>query len=240
MAKMWAKDRATGFYFGFGLVGLAVVALGFGLTYAAPMVRRTYSAPWYVHLHGATALAWVLLVIVQSQLVRNRKTPLHRRIGKAAIPLAILVGVTGIATAVWAATRDLPAQGTAATSSLAGTATGLTLFVMLVIAAVLTRRKPDWHKRLVMLATIQVLWPAFFRLRHWLPSVPDPDIWFAFVLAYSPILIAGVRDLRRFGRVHPVWLYVGPTLVLEQSLEFILFDRQPMRTLGQWLYTLLA
>jgi len=39
---------------------------------------------------------------------------------------------------------------------------------------------------LVMLATVQLLWPAFFRLRHLFTAVPYPDIIFALVLAYSP------------------------------------------------------
>lgn len=113
-------------------------------------------------------------------------TPLHRRLGQLALPLALLVWASGIATAVWAAQRDLPEQGTAATSSLAGTVSGLSLYLVLVIAAVATRRRPDWHKRLVVLATIQVLWPAFFRLRHLLPSVPYPDVSFALVMARAP------------------------------------------------------
>lgn len=240
MANPWARDRATLFYLGFGFVGLLVVALGFGVTYVLPMVRHTFSAPWFVHLHGASALAWVLLFISQAAVVRWRRTPLHRRLGRLSLPLAMLVWASGIATAVWAAQRDLHEQGTAATSSLAGTFSGLTLYLALVIAAVATRRRPDWHKRLVMLATIQVLWPAFFRLRHLLPAVPYPDISFALVLAYSPILVAALRDYSRCGKVHPVWLFVAPALVIEQSLEFAFFDRGPLRLFGQWIYAVLA
>ena len=240
MANPWARDRATWFYLGFGLLGLTVVALGFGVTYVLPMARRSFSAPWFVHLHGAFALGWIALLIAQAQLVRVRRTPLHRRLGQSALPLAVLVWASGIATAVWAAARDLPQQGTAATSSLGGTVTGLSLYLLLAIAAVATRRRPDWHKRLVMLATIQLLWPAFFRLRHLLPMVPDPDIWFAFVLAYSPILVAAVRDWRCSGEVHPVWLFIAPALVLEQSVEFTLFDREPIRSFGQWVFALLT
>jgi hypothetical protein len=240
MANSWARDRATSFYLGFGLLGLAVVALGFGVTYALPMVRRSFSAPWFVHLHGAFALAWVGLLIAQTLLVRTSRTPLHRWLGQLALPLAVFVWASGIATGFWAAARDLPVQGTAATSSFGGTVSGLTLYLIIVIGAVATRRRPDWHKRLVMLATIQLLWPAFFRLRHLLPIVPDPDVWLALVLAYTPILVAALRDHWRFGKVHPVWLFFGPALVLEQSVEFILFDKFPVRKFGQWLYALLA
>lgn len=240
MANPWARDRATLFYLGFGLVGLLVVALGFGVTYVLPMVRRTFAAPWFVHLHGASALAWILLFIGQTAVVRWRRTPLHRHLGQGALPLAVFVWASGIATAVWAAQRDLPDQGTAATSSLAGTFSGLTLYLALVIAAVTTRRRPDWHKRLVMLATIQLLWPAFFRLRHLLPAVPYPEVSFALVLAYSPIAVAALRDYSRCGKVHPVWLFVAPALVIEQSLEFVFFDRGPLRLFGQWIYAVLA
>jgi uncharacterized membrane protein YozB (DUF420 family) len=240
MINPWARDRATLFYASLGILGLTVIALGFGVTYLAPMTRGTYTAPWFVHLHGASALGWVLLLLAQARLVRSRHTPRHRRVGVAAVPLAALIWATGIATALWATQRDLPAQGTVATSSLAGTVIGLTLYLLLVVAAIVARRRPDWHKRFVLLATIQLLWPAFFRLRHWLPAVPNPEIWFALVLAYAPVAVAALRDRVRYGRVHPVWLYFGMALVVEQSLEVAFFDRGPSRAVGQWLHALLT
>jgi len=236
MSNPWARDRATFFYLAFGLGGLAVVTLGFGVTYALPMVRRTFAAPWFVHLHGAAALAWIVLIIAQSVLVRAQRTPLHRELGQGALLLAVLVWWSGIATALWAAQRDFGEQGSAATSSLAGTVSGLSLYLILVITALLFRRRADWHKRLMMLATIQLLWPAFFRLLHLFPAVPYPDISFALVMAYSPILVAAVRDQLRYGKIHPVWLIVGPALVIEQCLEFAFFDRGPLKHFGWLLY----
>ena len=240
MANPWARDRATNFYLGYGLFAVIAVLIGFSTTYALPMARQTFSAPWFVHLHGASALGWVLLLITQTQLVRAQRTPLHRRIGLIGLPLAILVWISGVATAAWAAERDYPTTGSAASSNLAGTTIGLGLFVALVVAAVIFRKQPDWHKRLLILATIQVLWPAFFRWRHLLPMIPNPDVWLAIVLAYAPIVVAALRDYRICGRIHPVWLYVAPALVFEQVVEFIFFDRGPVRALGQWLYSLLT
>lgn len=240
MANAWAKDRATLFYLSFGVFGLLVVTLGFGVTYVLPMARRSFSAPWFVHLHGASALGWLLLVIVQAKLVRTCRTPLHRRLGQLALPLALLIWASGMATAGWVAERDLPKDSTAAMTTLAGTLTGLSLFLLLAIAAVVTRRRPDWHKRLVLLATIHVLWPAFLRLRHLLPAIPSPDIWLGLVLPYFAIVVAAARDLWRYDKIHPVWLFVGPALVVEQSLELVFFKQGLLSPLGKWLYPLLT
>jgi hypothetical protein len=214
--------------------------VGFSTTYIVPMARRTFEAPWIVHLHGGSALGWVLLLIFQARLVKVQRTRLHRRLGKAALPLALVVWVSGVLTAAWAAKRDFPTLGSAASSNLAGTTVGLGLFFALVVAALLLRKRPDWHKRLLVLATIQVLWPAIFRWRHLLPAIPNPDLWLAIVAAYTPIAVAAYRDLRVYGRVHPVWLFVAPALVIEQSLEFAYFDQGPIRAFGAWLYPLLS
>ncbi len=240
MATAWARDRATRFYGGYALVGLTVVALGFSTTYFLPMARRTFAAPRFVHLHGAASLCWILFVIAQSRLVRATRTPTHRRLGRVALPLAALIWASGIATQRWATERDLPDLGTAATSSLAATTSGLTLFLLLVIAALALRRRPDWHKRLMLLATIHVLWPAFFRLRHLLPMVPRPEIWLALVLAYSPILVASIRDKARYGKIHPVWKFVAPALVIEQALEIATFNSPLWQRAGQALYAALS
>lgn len=240
MANNWARDRATMFYLSFGLCSLAVVAFGFGWTYAVPMVRRTFIAPWFVHLHGISAFAWVAAFIGQAALARGGRTAIHRGLGQIVWPLAPVIWASGIATATWATERDIAEIGSAASSALAGTVTGLSLYLLLVLAAMVARKRPDWHKRLVMLATIQLLWPAFFRLRHWFPAVPDPEVWFALVLAYLPILIAAVRDRMRYGTVHPVWLFVAPALIAEQIAEVIWFDHGVQRAFGQWLYTMLV
>ena len=240
MANPWARDRANWFYLGYGLFALAAVLIGFSTTYVLPMARRTFDAPWVVHLHGGAATLGVILLIVQTWLVRAQRTPRHRWIGAVGLPVAATAWASGIATASWAARRDIGDIGTAASSNLASTSIGLSLFLGLVIAAILLRRRPDWHKRLILLATVQLLWPAIFRWRHVLPPFPNPDVWLAIVVAYTPIAVAAYRDWKRFGRLHPVWLFVAPVLVAEQSVEFVYFDRGIIRALGQWLYAYLA
>lgn len=240
MANEWARDRARIFYLAFAGMAVAAVLIGFSTTYFIPGPRGTLNIPWIVHLHGWTAMAWVGLLLAQVWLVRSGRTRLHRRVGQAALPVAVSVWATGIATGVWATRRDLPEAGNVAFANTSGTAASLSVFLLLVISAVAMRRRPDWHKRLVLLATVVVLWPAFFRFRHILPEMPRPDILLGLLLVNSLILIAAVRDKLRFGRVHPVWKWVGTGVFVEQIVELLAFETGLNRAPGEWLYGLLT
>ena len=239
MANAWARDRARSFYLAFAGMAVAAVLIGFSTTYFLPGQRGTLNLPWTVHLHGWTAMAWVVLLVAQVLLVRSGRSRLHRQVGKAAVPLALGVWMSGLAVGVWVVERDLPSQGDFAYESLAGTVISLTMFLALVIAAVLLRRKADWHKRLMLLATIVVLWPAFFRFRHLLPFVPRPELLLGLLLADLPILIAAVRDRLRWGRVHPAWAYVGSAVFAEQLAETLAFGSGTTTPLGRAVYHLL-
>jgi hypothetical protein len=90
----------------------------------------------------------------------------------------------------------------------------------------------------MLLATIVVLWPAWFRLRHYFPSVPRPEIWFALVLADSLIVVSWIWEKIKFGKVHPVMKYVGLFIIVEQTFEVWAFDSVTWRLLSKWTYQL--
>jgi hypothetical protein len=108
-------------------------------------------------------------------------------------------------------------------TSFAIPAIGLIGFVIVIYASWRTRRQPDAHKRLILLATAAILWPAWFRWRHFLPTIPRPDIWLGVVAADLPIAIAALRDRIRFGAVHPAFWTAGVALGIEQASEVMLF-----------------
>ncbi len=240
MSNAWAQDRAGLFYFGFGFYALAAVFVGFSTTYILPISRGKFDAPVVVHLHGALALSWVVFFFIQTALVRNKGSQLHRQLGQAGLPIAIGILVTGMGTALWATKRDLVTSSMALTIPI-GTLTSLIIFTAFVGFGVSMRHRPDWHKRLMLLATLVVLWPAFFRFRHLMPWVPRPDIWLGLVLADLPILIAALRDRLVYGQVHPVWAIFGTFLIVEQSMETVLlFETTLWRCLGAGIYRLLS
>jgi len=236
MATTWGRDRARNFYLAFAAMAVAAVGIGFSTTYFIPGPRGTLNIPWIVHVHGWSAMTWVLFLVAQVALVRSGRARLHRQIGNAAIPLAIAIWASGIAVGVWVVGRDLPTQGDFSYAGLVGTVSSLSIFLALVIAAVLLKRRSDWHKRMMLLATIVVLWPAFFRFRHLMPFVPRPELWLGLFLADLPILLAAWRDHLRWGAVHPVWKWLGSAVFVEQAFELWAFGNQILAPVGRFLY----
>jgi hypothetical protein len=208
-----------------GVVALFAICVGFGRTYAAPMIRGSFVGPRILHVHGAFALGWVLLFIAQPLLVRWRAFSAHRALGYVGVALALAVAGTMVPAGLYQAVRDADAGlGTVAISSLLGVVTSAILFMALVAAGVVARRDREAHSRWLLLATLLVIWPAWFRFRHWFPNVPHPDLWFGVVLPMAWVMIAIIRDRVVRGAVHPVLLFAGSGLILEQGFELFAFD----------------
>lgn len=232
VSATWSKDRGTRFYRTAALLAIAVAFAGFFLTYVKPMAAGQFEGPAASHWHGALLASWLILVAVQSFLL-----PTHRKLGWIAVVLVPAIAASTIAIGIAATRRDL-ALGIE--TGMAGNVTAPVLFCALVGAAIWQRRKPQWHKRLILIATTVMLWPAWFRWRHFLPWVPRPDIALGLVVANMPIAIAMLRDRMRFGAVHPAYWWVGLPVVAEMTFEAFVFGTPFWNAFGLWLYGLLS
>lgn len=229
------KTRSRFFPY-FALFALTAVMVGFFPTFTRPVWRGEFHGPVLAYFHGAFMLAWLLLFLSQALHVQMGRTARHRVLGW--IGLAVVPGVvlTTMAMGVHALRRDLAAGGgEIATSSLVGSFTTPLIFALLFACAVAWRRRPDFHKRAMFLATAAILWPAFFRFRHYFPAVPRPDIWFGFVLSQLPILAAMLHDRWTLGSVHVVYRTLGVAVIAEAATEALLFDSPGWRVLAHWL-----
>ena len=236
-ANRWKADRGTAFYAIMAGVAALAAAAGFSTTYLMPLAGARFDGPWIAHVHGILFFAWVLLFVAQTSLVRRGNVQLHRRLGLCALPLALAMALSGVGVGLYAVRRDLAAgQGDFAHSQLIGVLTTMTILVAFVAVALWKRRQPDWHKRMILLATIAMLWPAWFRFRHFMPWVPRPDILLAVVLADSLIVVAMIRDRLRFGQVHPAYWIFGLGLIAEHVGEILLFDTPPWRAAAGAIY----
>jgi hypothetical protein len=157
------------FYVGMSLVAVATVFAGFARTY----FLRSYFHPdpltLLPRIHGLVFTGWIVLFVAQTTLVAARRTDIHRRLGWAGAALAVLMMIVTWLTAV-AAVHQAVLVGNAflARAFFAIPLADLLVFAALVGAAIVYRRWPDTHKRLMLLATLAILdaatgrWPIKF------------------------------------------------------------------------------
>lgn len=231
--------KYVSFFTAIGAIGIAAVLIGFSKTFIIPVSNATFHAPLIIYIHGFFAFSWIVLFLCQSYLIKAENWSLHMTMGMLGLLIAVEVAMTIPFAGAYQVERDLSqGLGDSAVSAILGTFTAALMFISLVLAGFYYRNSPDVHKRLMLLATITVLWPAWFRFRHFFPFVPNPEIWFALVLADSLIIVAWIWDKIANGRIHPTLLYVGSFVILEQTFEAIAFDSEPWRSIAKPLYSL--
>jgi hypothetical protein len=198
------------------VVAIALTVIGFGPALIDTDFRKA-PLTLAVALHGVVFTAWLLLFLAQTLLIKKRFAA-HRRMGYAGIVLAVLMIISGYATSIAMARRgfDLSGELNAAADPLGILVFqlgDLVSFGLLVAAAVWYRRRPDVHKRLMLLAIVGALMPA--SLVHiighspFLREIKAPII----LIPLAMLLFAGaVHDRLTQGRIHPVSLWVALTL----------------------------
>ena len=237
---VYSKIRKPSFFFIIAIVGLFAVLIGFGKTFIVPVAEGRFSAPVVIHIHGAFAFSWILLFLIQTSLIHFRKYRIHQLLGILGFFISVGVMITIVSAEMNVVKRELDrGVGEPAYSTLIGSITSALIFFSLVLTGILKRNNSESHKRFMLLATIVVLWPAWFRFRHYFPSVPRPDIWFAIVLADSLILFSWVWDRIKNGRIHPVLKYSGSFIILEHTFEVLAFDTAAWRYIAKWTYYIL-
>ncbi len=215
---------------------LAIALIGFSTTYFLPLSRGAFSAPPIIHVHGVLLFGWLLLFIAQSSLIHNRSFVTHRQLGVFGATLCIGIVISGVLVGLHATRRDLAAGGgdDFVLGQFVNVLIEMLLFGALVTAAIVLRRDGESHKRLLLLATISALGPAWLRFRHLLPAVPYPFVTFS-LLADSLLLIAIARDHLAIKRVHPVYLWAGGAMVAIHIVELLASTSAPWVRLSRWL-----
>lgn len=240
MTRQTSNHKTKLFLF-IGALGLFAVLTGFSTTFLIPIGKGTFEAPLIIYIHGAFAFSWVFLFMIQSVLVQTDNVRQHKFLGFLGIVIAAGVTITLIPVGLYQVEKDLShGLGQSAISPIIGIITSAVIFISLVLTGVLKRHEPSTHKRLMLLATILLLWPAWFRFRHIFPSVPNPEIWFAIVLADSLIIISIIWDKIAYGKFNPVLLYVGLFVIIEHTTEAYMFDNTLWREIANRIYGLLT
>ena len=222
------RARPEGWFY----VGMAVAA---GLTAAvgfAPALVDSASrkAPLTiaVAVHGGVFATWLLLFVAQTTLVGRGKIRLHQRLGYAAVALAVLMVISGYHTTIEMGRRGFDLSGDLHAASdplfqMVFPLGDLVAFGVLVSVALVYRRRPAVHKRLMLLAMVGGLMPA--ALAHisghfqvvWRIGAPF------IVISLAVFLFAGaVHDRISRGKIHPVSLWVALGLFIWANVRAVI------------------
>ncbi|MBU2018263.1 MAG: hypothetical protein KJ941_01345 [Bacteroidetes bacterium] len=165
--KAELHSKKLSFYLIIAIIMLLVVLAGFSKTYIIPIASNQFLGHKVLHLHGFFTFSWVALFVTQTALIHYSKQYIHRKLGFLGLFMATGVLITMIPAGLFGVERDLKlGLGESSYSALLGVIISGVLFLSLVISGVLKRSNPSFHKRLILLATIVVIWPSWFRLRH--------------------------------------------------------------------------
>lgn len=202
------------FYFVMSLLIAAVVAFGFGRTVGPRLFHTPYHKPLLLSFHAAIFSAWICFYVLQSALVRTGNVRIHRLLGRFGIVLGISIPVIGAITAVVMRRFDLQYRDLARSAPLLRTALlDLASFTIPFALAIYWRKRPESHRRLIFLASAGLTAAAFVRF----PAIFHP--WPYYYVGVDALVFLGVlRDLIVDCRVHPVYLFALPTLILGQLI----------------------
>ena len=199
------------------LLFAAATFLGFAPTYFLKPILPSPELPRVVHWHGAAFTAWIVLFATQTWLIDRRRTELHRRLGIGGTVLAVAMVVLGLLTAIGAARRGVAAPGfdTAAFMIIPGLS--IVLFAIFAALGIAWRARPDYHRRLMLLATLSIMGPALARLPALVGRPPDVPLGVALVLVL--VFAAIALDWRANHRPHPGLLWGGLLLIVSVPLR---------------------
>ena len=198
-----------------------IIAAGFSFQLA--MGRSTFASPVRVHIHAVLFMGWVAIYLLQNLLVATDRIGLHRRLGWLAVLWMMAMVVSGfIVTAAMVRAGTVPFFFQPVHFLIFDPVAVLT-FAALTTAAVMLRRRTEWHRRLHFCGMTILLAPAFGRM---LP-LPLMQPW-AWEATYAVVLLfplAGVwADVRRRGRAHPAWGWgigaIFASLLLTQAIAY--------------------
>jgi hypothetical protein len=234
-----AVVRSEGRLFYLWMAGVFVVVAfgGFTPSYWSKVLAGTFHGAPIFHIHGFLLFTWTLFYFFQTALVAARRTPDHRSWGMAGIALFSVMTCSVILTELTILKQDEALGMADAGRRFSAVALcAWPLLATLFTLAIVNVRRPQVHKRLMLLLMVGMMTPALARVFIALfapPGAIGPPQPFVSVppalVADLLLVVAIVRDWRLLGRPHPVYVYGGLALLAQQVLTV------PFAASGAWM-----
>jgi hypothetical protein len=227
------RRRERWFYVSMSIAAVITVFAGFGPTYYLRPYYTTTPLMPLLHLHGLVFTSWLVLFVTQTTLVAAHRTDIHRRLGILGGVIAVLMILIGFSTAVIRAKQGAtPVPDVSPLSFLVVPIFDISVFAILIGAGFYYRRRPDVHKRLMMLATISVLDAAIARLPIAIMKAGPPAF---FGLTDLFVLACILYDLVTLKRIHRATALAALLIIASQPLRLLLGGTHAWLVFAAWL-----
>jgi hypothetical protein len=201
------------FYFFMSLLVAVTVIYGFSHTINGNLFHPALPRPTLLYFHAACFPGWVAFFIFQSALVRTHNVRVHRLTGWFGAGLAALMIPLGLTIAVVMGRFDVRVlHQQDELSFFLVPLFDIVAFTSTIVPAILLRRKPELHRRFILIATCVLTSAAFGRF----PTNFFPPAYF-YSGVDALILLGALRDLAVLHRIHKIYLYALPLLFAAQS-----------------------
>ena len=203
----------TYFYFAMSLLITAIVVGGFSLTMGPRIIHPKTAPPTILYIHAFVFYGWLAFFIFQSALIRTHNVKLHRSMGWFGVALGVVIPVLGISTAITMNRIHLLVDHAAdAAAFMLVPFLDIACFTTTFALAIFWRRKPEYHRRLILIASCALTAAGWGRF---------PGAFFQGNYFYAGvdllILLGVVRDWIVNRRVHVVYKYALPAFVIMQT-----------------------
>ena len=202
------------FFFTMACVMSATILAGFMFNIVTG--RSSFGMPWVVHFHAWVMMSWIGLYLAQNFLVFSDNIALHRRLGWLSVVLIPAILVMGFTITGWTLQNGGGPPFFAQNQFLFDNPFMLLSFAGVAAWAVAIRKNTGWHRRLMFCAFAMLTGPGVGRLAPSIYLIPYAWYLTAVLPAVLFPAIGMVADKRRYGAVHPAWLWgVGIMLALQ-------------------------
>ena len=185
---------------------LVVLLIGFWQSYFSQIGEAHLTH----HFHGISMLLWVLLLISQSWLIRNRRNAQHRSLGQVSFLLAPAVVISGVMVVFHSQATAEPPDSPFALSIFWFGFFSAGMLAVFYSFAIRHRRKMQLHARYMMATALVFIVPGLFRAVSqyigptgvWIPSF--------YQMTWVPFLIGMwlmFRDWQNKQTIQPYLLF---------------------------------
>lgn len=190
------------------------------------------TVPIWVHVHGIAMLSWLGVFITQNMLAGSGNLALHRKLGWTSLALVLFIAGIGMFTAAMAVTLHRVPPFFTNGYFLALSYVGVMAFVGTVGAAIALRRQTQWHRRLMLGATVVLMEPGLGRLLPMPLLGPTGGPLAEAILQLAVIALVARHDRRTIGRTHPATLWCAAIIVGSHLLISVLAAYAPFIALA--------